>query len=188
MLHKTPIIDKNGKLTHVWKKDEPSTSAARSIKDVSVSVSSPTKEWVDDDGFAMVPLGRLSEFWSPLLDDIWGVGIISMQDVTSCEDLELGKKPYELTSAEESNSRDYHIARIAWLYHNGWDDIHNDVNPISIDVGLAGQGYVQVTDGNHRLAAAIFRGHTKIKALICGDIDKAEAIFVDGLHPDDYGF
>ena len=52
--------------------------------------------------------------------------------------------------------------RIAWLAVNGWTD------PISIDASYINQGLWPVTDGNHRLAAAVYLGYSEIEADICG--------------------
>lgn len=62
-----------------------------------------------------------------------------------------------------------HAGRIAYLVLNRASD------PISIDVGIPSMGYDGpewgVSDGNHRLAAAIFRGDDTILADIDGEIE-----------------
>lgn len=64
--------------------------------------------------------------------------------------------------------RAQHVARIAWFVVNGWDD------PIEIDVGIHGihgggwTGAWPVGDGNHRLAAAMFRDDESIRANMTG--------------------
>lgn len=68
------------------------------------------------------------------------------------------------------NRRD-HVARIAWFAIHGWTD------PISIDVGVPGfPGYRFVwiiTDGNHRLAAALCREDETIAGEIGGSLSYA---------------
>lgn len=70
---------------------------------------------------------------------------------------------------------DDHAARIAFLVENPAKD------PILIDVGCPSLGYWgpnwMVTDGNHRLAAAIFRGDATIPALVDGELEHAFELF-----------
>ncbi|HEJ2342738.1 TPA: hypothetical protein SMW50_005771 [Pseudomonas aeruginosa] len=70
---------------------------------------------------------------------------------------------------------DDHAARIAFLVENPASD------PIGIDVGCPVLGYWgpswMVTDGNHRLAAAIYRGDATISALVDGQMDHAFELF-----------
>lgn len=77
-------------------------------------------------------------------------------------------------------SRLWHARRIAWLMKNGWEE------PIDIDVGIPSLGYYPyiLTDGHHRLCAAILTRETFIKAQVSGAIDYAFQLFgVDcGLH------
>jgi len=79
-----------------------------------------------------------------------------------------GGKPMEGPCWAQKGSkrarRRWHIERVAWLVVNGWED------PIEIDVGVAFLGCCPdwvVCDGNHRLAAAIYRGDKTILAS-CG--------------------
>lgn len=70
--------------------------------------------------------------------------------------------------------RAQHIARVAYLVEQGWDD------SINIDVGVPELDYLIdwiIIDGNHRLAAAIFRGDFHIEAAISGDLKYAEKLF-----------
>lgn len=70
---------------------------------------------------------------------------------------------------------DDHAGRIAFLVENPAKD------PILIDVGCPSLGYWgpnwMVTDGNHRLAAAIFRGDSTIPALVDGELEHAFELF-----------
>jgi len=56
----------------------------------------------------------------------------------------------------------HHAGRIAWLALNGWEDT------ISIDATDIDRGLWPVTDGNHRLAAAVYLGDISIEAEVCG--------------------
>lgn len=67
--------------------------------------------------------------------------------------------------------RRWHIERVAWLVTHGWKD------PIEIDVGVPVLGFCPdwiVTDGNHRLAAAIYQGAETILASCGGQVDVFE--------------
>lgn len=64
-----------------------------------------------------------------------------------------------------------HAARIAWLVTNNWSE------PIEVDVGVPSLGYEPawpVTDGNHRLAAAIYREDVAIAADCAGETEVIE--------------
>lgn len=63
-----------------------------------------------------------------------------------------------------------HAGRIAYFVEHGWKDA------IGIDVGVPSLGcHVRwpVQDGNHRLAAAIYRGDKTILADVDGSVDYA---------------
>lgn len=95
----------------------------------------------------------------------WGVPV-AMADV----ELALTERRF----APEPGSDD-HAARIAYLVENPATD------PIAIDVGVPALGYWgpswMITDGNHRLAAAIYRGDATISALVDGQMDHAFELF-----------
>lgn len=81
--------------------------------------------------------------------------------------------PYGDGGAIQLQSRLWHARRIAWLMKNGWDA------PIDIDVGIPSLGYYPyiLTDGHHRLCAAIMTGESWIKAQISGSVDYAFKLF-----------
>lgn len=67
-----------------------------------------------------------------------------------------------------------HASRIAFLVKHGWEDA------IEVDVGIPSMGYHvnwSVTDGNHRLAAAAYRGDEAILASVAGSLDYALELF-----------
>jgi hypothetical protein len=67
-----------------------------------------------------------------------------------------------------------HMERIAYFVVHGWKDA------IQIDVGIPFmQCYVNwiITDGNHRMAAAIYRKDEHILAAVSGSLDYAEELF-----------
>jgi hypothetical protein len=75
--------------------------------------------------------------------------------------------------ASTANTTEQHIARIAYLVVNGWND------PIDIDVGVPSLScHIShiVTDGNHRLWAAAVRGDEFIAAEISGCVDTIKEV------------
>jgi hypothetical protein len=141
----------------------------------------------EEEVYMTIPLEALTDYWHPMADNVWGCGVITVEDVLSCEDIFMGRQSTGST-AEDGESFEFNVARIAWLAERGWAT-EGDPEPITVDVGVAGYTpHDLVLDGNHRLAAAIVRGDKEIKVAIAGDIEKARAIFFEGVHMDDYGF
>lgn len=68
------------------------------------------------------------------------------------------------------NAKD-HSGRIAWLVLN------KDETPIQIDIGMGAGCWHPVCDGNHRLAAAFYRGDKKIKMHFSGSLELGELLF-----------
>ncbi|MCI2810347.1 MULTISPECIES: hypothetical protein [Alcaligenaceae] len=60
------------------------------------------------------------------------------------------------------DTRTMHVARVATLAITGWDE------PITIDLRACSRAW-PMTDGNHRLAAAILRGDMFISAFVLGE-------------------
>lgn len=75
--------------------------------------------------------------------------------------------------ADKNLLRENHIRKIAFFVKNGFDD------PIQIDVGLPEMGHFNdylIEDGNHRLAAAIFRNDENIKCIVTGSEEYAKSL------------
>lgn len=71
-----------------------------------------------------------------------------------------------------------HAARIAYLVRYGWKDA------VQIDVGVPSMGcHVRwpVQDGNHRVAAAIYRGDAEILAVVDGSVAYAAEVLGVGI-------
>lgn len=118
----------------------------------------------------IVPVVSLLSIADPMNDDIWGCGVITSEDVIKCENTSIGKIPYSQV-AYGHDSRDYHIARIAWLADNGWDDSEH---PVSVDLYAdASYTWHPIIDGNHRFAASILLGRDTISVSVSGDLDYA---------------
>lgn len=81
------------------------------------------------------------------------------------------EKSWSLTGSELTQ---WHSERIAYLVVNRWADA------IYIDIGVPSMNYQPnwiITDGNHRVCAAIYRGDKFIEASITGDVDYAKELF-----------
>jgi hypothetical protein len=115
------------------------------------------------------PLKAVAKLCNPFKKSCW-YGLekpITREEVKAC--IESGYAPATI--------RGGHIRKIADFVQNGWE------NPIQIDVGVPAlhcNPKWPVTDGNHRLAAAIYRKNPEISAEISGDIEHAKSL---GLNP-----
>lgn len=113
-----------------------------------------------------LPVTRLEAYCNPYGNDSpWGVSV-TMGDVeTAIEGGRFAAVP----------DGDDHPARIAYLVLNPASD------PIELDIGCPSLGYWgpswPVLDGNHRLAAAIYRKDDSIAALVAGELDHAFELF-----------
>lgn len=117
----------------------------------------------------VLPVEVLKE-WNPFEHVVW----LDMEDPISQQEVAEAISENRFRKEHKHITRKHHIERIAWLVVNGWED------SIEIEVGVPHLGcYVDwiVTDGNHRLAAAIYRRDVNIKAEIGGDLDYAEELF-----------
>jgi len=144
-----------------------------------------TPEELLEEGIITIPLGALLEYWDPILDNVWGCGPITEDEVRNYTG------PVRSSSAEyispDFSDKEFNVGRIAYLLEHGWDAADVDLHPVTVDVGMSGYTSDElVVDGNHRVAAAKFRGDETITVSIIGDIDKAIAVFQDGMYIDDY--
>lgn len=68
-----------------------------------------------------------------------------------------------------------HAGRVRWFMVHGWHE------PITVDIGVPDLGYPgpdwMITDGNHRLAAAILLAADEVSIDVCGSIDHARNLF-----------
>ena len=127
-----------------------------------------------------IPIAKLREICDPFVSNPWmpfhdGSGLVLERSAIEAALVSgnVDERPYH-TILEDQDTIAYHVARIAYLVLHGWTD------PIEIDVGVPGLGcHVDwvVVDGNHRLAAAIFRGDESIMAVVDGDINYGSELF-----------
>ena len=109
----------------------------------------------------------------------WGVGRVTMADVQ----LAVKKKHFDFRPHDSLTEdcpkrllRRYHIERTACLI------VHRDDTPIEIDVGCPVLNYAHeedliVTDGHHRLAAAMIRGDETIRVTYGGQTSEFRRLF-----------
>jgi len=111
----------------------------------------------------------------------WTGEKFSVEDVRQAvSDGRFLKSSWGASSAEWS--RNDHIERVAYLV------VSPDRTPVEIDVGIPSLGvYVAwpLTDGNHRLGAAVVRGDPHILAIVSGSVDHAERLLGASLPEDD---
>lgn len=121
----------------------------------------------EGDPIQWVRTSHLREFCDPFAAVCW-LGIatpVRLDDVRAA--LDAGSRAYSGPAPEDTHARNgaapwlrsrrEHVRRIAWFVANGFQQ------PLSIDVGVPSLGcHVGwiVQDGNHRLAAGIFRQET----------------------------
>lgn len=119
----------------------------------------------------------LSRICNPFVESPWGVGLVSTRMVSNA--IREGRFSPSPVPVGHDAPVSQHEARIAYLVVHGWKDA------IEIDVGVpAMQCNISwiVSDGNHRLGAAIFKKDKAILAYVSGDLDYASEILgIDNL-------
>lgn len=134
---------------------------------IDASLSLIRKKW-------RVPVEVLASSRNPMESNAWMCGVIAPDDVARCSDNAEGALPMDLYRMPETLDyatrralwRGYNIARISWLMENGWDD----VRPVTVEMFVNNdRSELTVTDGNHRLSAAILLGHSHIDVCFDGD-------------------
>ena len=131
------------------------------------------KNDVLDEDTCLVSVARLRKLCDPFAQPPWeGVAGLTTEGVRQAMQdgfvlAQAYSDPEQIGAPERiaAWTPEEHISRIAYLAHHGWAE------PIEVDVGVPDMGcYVDwpVTDGNHRLAAAIVRGDKHILASVSG--------------------
>lgn len=122
-----------------------------------------------------VSVQLLADQFHPLIDPPWeeissGINKKEIQAAIMRGQLEQ-LPPYNSMAPPET--RQQHINRIAWYVVNGWGDSY-----ITIDLNAPFICW-PVTDGNHRLAAAIYRGDDMIWADVYGSQEQIKKILYE---------
>lgn len=137
--------------------------------------------------FWSVDVQSLATFADPLADDVWTCGLITMEDVINCPDISKGRRVSGQTPSVEL-TREYHIARIAYLAANGWEENPNEqimvyspenyhelITRFAPDdfspAAIRNRQRVRITDGNHRFCAALLTGQKTLNIEPYGDVE-----------------
>lgn len=128
-----------------------------------------------------VSVKKLTETFQFLADesepyDIWGTRV-TLQDILDCiKNNVIESTPYFVAQMQGIDNYN-HAARIAYLVKN------RDTTPIELDVGCPSLGYydMSVSDGNHRVVAAMIRGDDTILVYVGGELSYFRHVFVKPL-------
>lgn len=123
----------------------------------------------------LVPVAALEARCNPFRTTPWSRRITPKM-VSDC--LEAGTLHAEPLDGNPDVPARLHAARIAYLVMHGWKDA------VQIDVGVPSLGcHVRwpVQDGNHRVAAAIYRGDEEILAVVDGSVAYAMELLGVGI-------
>lgn len=105
-----------------------------------------------------ISIPKLLSKVNPLKNPPWtATKPISSEEILSCIINGDFTDPIQ-TKRDNSLSHKDHVKRIAYLV------VNKDEKPISLRID--GNGSIKCTDGNHRLAAAIYRGDEDIEAYL----------------------
>lgn len=111
---------------------------------------------------------KLQKECDPFLSSVWEEGRLTVGEIKQAiEDGRLCDEVYSRDMVAKDWSWDMHVERVAYLVMNPSD------KAIEVDLGCPSLGcHVDwpVTDGNHRLAAAIYRGDEKILVEPAGEV------------------
>jgi hypothetical protein len=114
------------------------------------------------DPITLVSVKKLAALWPPFsdLDSCWGRPTRSQITKAIRED-------------KASLTSEVLAEKVAWFVINGWQE------PIQVDVGIPHMRFRPakiVTDGNHRLAAAVYRKDRYIPAVVSGETSVIESL------------
>lgn len=118
----------------------------------------------------LLPTAKVLKLCNPLRTSPWDAGRVTKKMVRQC----LKNRWFSSSPVGHDATAELHASRIAFLVENGWRD------SIAIDVGIPAMNCCVnwlVLDGNHRLAAAGFRGDKEILAMVDGDLNYALDLF-----------
>jgi hypothetical protein len=125
----------------------------------------------------LLPVAAIKMRCNPYGRNLWGAGVLRMKHVQEALDTGIWEQAYAPKTKVRpflQLGNKYEAARIAFFVKRPANDA------ISIDVGIPTLGQFEcwpVTDGNHRLAAAIFSKTEHILADVSGDLGFARMLF-----------
>lgn len=111
-----------------------------------------------------VPLASLLRYVNPFVTPPWECGPFTIDDVKRA----IVKEDLQPLPTPSWHARDEHIARVAYLAVEGWD---NRFSPV-LDV----DAFWPIDDGNHRVCAAVVRGDEYIEMIIVGSLKNTEEL------------
>lgn len=130
------------------------------------------KIYEDFNKLVKIDISKLSELINPYDSNIW----VKVTKPITKEEISNAIRSNNLISPDfpkktyliwDESTREEHIARIAWLVTN-----YDEKYYIEIDFGVPSLGgRFELSDGNHRLAAAIYLNKPYILANVSGDLD-----------------
>lgn len=141
----------------------------------------------EDAGLICTPLAWVTRISDPLLTPPWEVAPITVEEVRAC----IAAGQYLHRAHPEPRSPDpwlrdicrtCDVTQIADLAAHGWPETRLDPHPVAIDLGV-GDFYPSwvLTDGNHRVAAAMVRTDPFLTVSVAGDWDRCVAVLVEGV-------
>ena len=139
----------------------------------------------EDRGFIRVSTQRLRELADPISVNPWTGFPLTVQGVIDAMGSPAPHPDRETCAAESAapwvECDACEIRRIAHFVEHGWPPPGEDVHPVTVDVGLGSYwpGWL-ITDGNHRVAAAIVAGHEWVDVEVGGSWERAVAMLVEG--------
>lgn len=121
-------------------------------------------DYADNRMTGFVPTVRLSKDFDPFVDPPWhdGQGVSREGVASAIRDGRLGTKPYSVSVFAPDWTKEMHEERIAWLV------VNPTLDPLEIEFSAADYLEMSIDDGNHRLAAAIYRGDELVPIQIGG--------------------
>lgn len=121
------------------------------------------------DAIATLAAHKIKEIYDPVEDSVWGWGIEpSYEQIAKCvESADLLQIDAHTGMMHREMAKYNHSARIAYFVLNP------PLDAIAIEMSL--DGHINIEDGNHRLAAAIF-ANREIKAILSGSIEGLENV------------
>jgi hypothetical protein len=114
--------------------------------------------------WGLIPIERITNVYDPFAEPPWYDGsAVCIAGVRSAiKENRLNPEPYSAKKFGPDWTSRKHEERIAWLVLNPSHD------PISIEFSYPNDDAFSIDDGNHRLAAAIYRGDREIAVEVGG--------------------
>lgn len=121
----------------------------------------------------------------PLNGSLWGCAAIQEDEVKRAVmqgNFETQHWDGVKDSLHGPDSRDFHIARIAFFVQSGLPD---DIHRIRLSIDDLDQSPIRIDNGNHRVAAAFIRNDPTVKALLYYFDASAVSAFLPNAQPID---